>query len=466
MNREIRLALTEIGIDLMRVLNFLKHTCRIPNGEYEAQIIGLNVPSTATSSIIIYALSRLGAASSDETDRFVDDLMQSHVVSTDGAVVFTKAKPNSWTTAQAALALMSARPGCSSLIRDCLRGLAARFHTSDGAWTYSGSIDEHILYAVYPTIVFVRASNLYDRNFDDVLGKTYFYLRTATFESNLERLVALSLMRKIEKVLNLVEAPNITINYRQLIELELYKYNRVEHTIAAFGLHIFGPALYLLSRELMPPDHPFALYCIKALVDSVNPDGSSWPTPNLTAATAGVQCTFSTALAIITLTQWVTDCRVRGMDAARLTGGNKTLSDIKIEVGNFSMPKKIFVSYSSSDEAIATQIYTKLKQLGYDVIYAKFDLIVGDSIPGFISKALEEMDYMVLCLSPAAVASKYVKDEIEGGKAKEWETEKKVILPALVKDCKIPGLLKAKRYADFVGSFEQGLADLLTAIQR
>jgi hypothetical protein len=464
MTREIGLALADIGIDLERVLNFLKHTSRIASGGYEAQIIGLDVPSTSTASIIIYALGQAGAVSSDEMDRFVRELMQSCVVSANDEIVFTKLKPNSWTTSQAALALMSNEP-TSSLIEGCLRGLIAKFHSPNGGWTYSGSIDQHIVYAIYPTIALVRGNRRYGRVFDDALTKTYAYLRTSAFETNLERLVALSLTRKIERALSFARSPDVEINYGKLVEAEFNRYSRVEHTIAAFGLRIFGPALYLLSRGLIAPDHPFALYCIKMLISSMNPDRASWPTPDLSPA-AGVQCTFSTALALVTLFKWAIDCQARGLEAATLVGSSKSLGDIAIEVENYSMPKKIFVSYSSRDEAVATQIYTRLKQLGYDVIYAKFDLMVGDSIPGFVSKALEEMDYMVLCLSPTAVASKYVKDEIEGGKAREWEAEKKVILPALLESCNLPGLLKAKRYANFVGSFDSGMDDLLVALRR
>lgn len=41
-----------------------------------------------------------------------------------------------------------------------------------------------------------------------------------------------------------------------------------------------------------------------------------------------------------------------------------------------------------------------------------------------------------------------------------------IVLPLLIEDCKVPELLKTKKYADFRSNYNDGLEDILYAIDR
>ena len=88
------------------------------------------------------------------------------------------------------------------------------------------------------------------------------------------------------------------------------------------------------------------------------------------------------------------------------------------------------------------------------------------SIPGFINEALEKMDYFIIFMSPDSMASQFVIDEFHGAKALEWQKKTVVILPALLRDCKIPALLAAKKWVDFRSSIDDGLAQLVDSMRK
>jgi len=53
--------------------------------------------------------------------------------------------------------------------------------------------------------------------------------------------------------------------------------------------------------------------------------------------------------------------------------------------------------------------------------------------------------------------------------AKYWseiEKNRTIVLPLLIEDCSIPELLKTKKYADFRSNYNDGLEDVLFAVDR
>jgi hypothetical protein len=67
-------------------------------------------------------------------------------------------------------------------------------------------------------------------------------------------------------------------------------------------------------------------------------------------------------------------------------------------------------------------------------------------------------------LSPNSIQSEWVKRELNAALMRELEDKKVVVLPILIADCKIPVLLKEKKYADFRESYEKGFEDFLLAV--
>jgi hypothetical protein len=68
----------------------------------------------------------------------------------------------------------------------------------------------------------------------------------------------------------------------------------------------------------------------------------------------------------------------------------------------------------------------------------------GGSIPERISDGLEEADFVIVILSENAVSSKWVEREWQTKYWNEIQHNRIHVLPLLLKDCKIPELLKTK----------------------
>lgn len=126
---------------------------------------------------------------------------------------------------------------------------------------------------------------------------------------------------------------------------------------------------------------------------------------------------------------------------------------------------KVFISHSSLDKPFAKMLCMDLEANGYIPWLDEWDIKVGESIPEKISNGLEEADFIIVILSENAVTSKWVEREWHTKYWNEIQHGRIHVLPILLKDCKIPELLKTKKYADFRNDFNIGLNDLLSALE-
>lgn len=259
------------------------------------------------------------------------------------------------------------------------------------------------------------------------------------------------------------EHPCFIVDYHRIVKEEFGNYGVNEYTIYPFSMRLYTPALYLLSRRYLTPDHPFSLYLLKYLLLNII-DNKAWM--HVSTNSPRKVCSYCTALSLLTLSCGLDDFKNNEIDSSLLIHQEFTLHELEIKMGNIKNPINIFISYSSKDEKITTETVKKLKSYGFDVTYAEFDLLVGDSIPGFINDGLLKMDYFIIFLSKTSVLSKFVKDEFEGAKAKEWLKEEVVILPVLLEKCSIPPILASKKWADFSKSYDEGLEELVNSIRR
>lgn len=72
-----------------------------------------------------------------------------------------------------------------------------------------------------------------------------------------------------------------------------------------------------------------------------------------------------------------------------------------------------FLSYSSTDRAFASRLYESLGTAGVRVFWDQFDVLPGDYLEGQIVEAIREHDRLIVVLTPASMASAWVKREIE-----------------------------------------------------
>lgn len=89
---------------------------------------------------------------------------------------------------------------------------------------------------------------------------------------------------------------------------------------------------------------------------------------------------------------------------------------------------------------------------------------MGDSLTGKIEEGLQANDYLGLVLSPAAVASEWVKAELSAAWCRQMSSRKIVVLPILYQDCEIPFILEDRKYADFRTSYDEGFMALCAAL--
>jgi len=130
---------------------------------------------------------------------------------------------------------------------------------------------------------------------------------------------------------------------------------------------------------------------------------------------------------------------------------------------------KIFLSHNSKDKAVVEQIGKWLTNRGYLVWLDKWSMTAGDSLIEKVGQGIESSDKLVVFLTEDSVESNWVKKEVATGLILEMAEEKglgsKFVIPALLKACKIPIMLRDKIYANFTDKpFETACQELLNGL--
>lgn len=125
----------------------------------------------------------------------------------------------------------------------------------------------------------------------------------------------------------------------------------------------------------------------------------------------------------------------------------------------------IFLSHSSIDKSFVRALAVDLASMGHKPWLDEWEILGGESIPTRIAEGLENCEFIVLVLSSSSVNSSWVENEWQ---AKHWEevsSRKVSVIPILLNDCKIPSLLKMKRYIDFRYDYTDALQDLSRSLK-
>jgi hypothetical protein len=73
---------------------------------------------------------------------------------------------------------------------------------------------------------------------------------------------------------------------------------------------------------------------------------------------------------------------------------------------------KVFISYASKDEALATRLVASLEDAGLDAWYKKREIMPGDNWAEKIASGLKESNAMVVLVTPEALESDAVQNSI------------------------------------------------------
>ena len=115
-----------------------------------------------------------------------------------------------------------------------------------------------------------------------------------------------------------------------------------------------------------------------------------------------------------------------------------------------------FFSYSRDDSEFVLRVAGDLKTAGANVWLDQMDIVPGQRWDEAIERALADCPRMLVVLSPAAVHSTTVMDEVSFALE-----EGKTVVPILYRDCAIPFRLRRVQYIDLRFDYSHGLTELL-----
>lgn len=119
----------------------------------------------------------------------------------------------------------------------------------------------------------------------------------------------------------------------------------------------------------------------------------------------------------------------------------------------------VFISYARADAAFALRLGADLKSKGANVWLDQLDIRPGQQWDREIELAVTAASALLVILSPAAVDSNNVMDEVAFAL-----DEHKTVIPAVCADCRIPIRLRRIQYIDFRSDYDNGLKGLIGAL--
>lgn len=161
---------------------------------------------------------------------------------------------------------------------------------------------------------------------------------------------------------------------------------------------------------------------------------------------------------------------VEGIGLVRWIGGTILPMVKPIDLSNQPDEREpgVFIIHSSKDGDVATKVADALKALavGYKVFYAEWSIKPGDSIVDKISDGLARRnDTFVVLLSPNSVNSEWVKRELDSALMAQLSGENVLVLPVLIEECYIPGILRAIKRIDLrPENWRTGFIELFNAL--
>lgn len=121
----------------------------------------------------------------------------------------------------------------------------------------------------------------------------------------------------------------------------------------------------------------------------------------------------------------------------------------------------VFLSHASVDDDVALDVAEKLERSGARVWIDNKSIPEGERWDRVVWKALQEAQVMVLLISPSAMRSENVMDEVN-----YWLDERKLIIPILIQKTEIYFRLRRFQYINYQENPENGIRRLVQALRR
>ena len=300
------------GADIEATRQFVLRDCFVPGEGFWSQYAGQGAVSCTTSAICIYALSETGHLNRHQRREFQRILLGFRAtVPAEQAGAFprtTGGEPSTWTTGQAALALLSLRAPWN-LIEPSVKWLLAR-QATHGGWNFPGTREGHerLIYAFYPTLVLLRCRARLGQTGKGALSRVSAFIESCQEQENPFWIPLRSRLRALlghhRGQQSSGDAP--LNDYWRLFEQD-WPIERVDEDWLSnrFSMALMCGPNYLLLRRPLPPNHPMALLHIRYLADERISSGWSDKREDQQPKT------WATALGALTLHRWARDlCRI------------------------------------------------------------------------------------------------------------------------------------------------------------
>ncbi len=117
-------------------------------------------------------------------------------------------------------------------------------------------------------------------------------------------------------------------------------------------------------------------------------------------------------------------------------------------VQNETKPFKCFISFAEPDTKLATKIADAVRSAANCEVFSIQDISPGESWRRRLDEKVKDADFFVVLVSPAALSSKFVRDEWASIQERAWQSQNVGILPILVGKTGVPAFLKPWKYID------------------
>jgi hypothetical protein len=193
--------------------------------------------------------------------------------------------------------------------------------------------------------------------------------------------------------------------------------------------------------------------------------GNSLPTAMRKAAIVGGENHYDPA-AIAPLVNWansVAQVLDRGVRVEVLV--NEAVAAKEVRHARHDQERVAFISHSTKDKPFVRKLAADLVSSGIKVWLDEQRILVGDSIPEKIAQGLADSDFFLIVVSENSVKSPWVTKELNNALVQEIERRKVKVLPIKLDSSEMPTSIADKLYANFTGSYEEGLTKLLDSIK-
>jgi TIR domain-containing protein len=169
--------------------------------------------------------------------------------------------------------------------------------------------------------------------------------------------------------------------------------------------------------------------------------------------------------AIAPLVGWATSAQVLDLGVRVEKLVNDAVAAKEVRRSEHAQERVAFISHSAKDKPFVRKLAADLVASGVKVWLDEQRILVGDSIPEKIAQGLAESDFFLIVVSQNSVASSWVKRELSNALVHEIERRKVTVMPIKLDEAPMPESINDKLYADFRGSYDEGLNKLLQSIK-